>query len=133
MIKRIVVAGCRNYNNYEEASAYIAHCISRIKNQYTLIFISGCSKGADMLGERFAEENGFEIEYYPADWNKYNKKAGPIRNKQMAAAGDYFICFWDGKSPGTKSMINYAKGLNKPVKIKKIQIHSTVHETSREL
>jgi len=118
MIKRIVVAGCRNYNNYEEAKVYIEHCISRIKNEYTLIFVSGGCHGADQLGERFAKENNYKIERYPANWKKYGNSAGPIRNKQMADAGDYFICFWDENSNGTKSMINFAKALKKPIKIK---------------
>ena len=120
MIKRIVVAGCRNYNNYNEAKEYIDFCISEIKEKYTLIFVSGGCRGADSIGERYAKENGYEIERYPAEWDKYGKAAGPKRNEQMARAADYIICFWDGKSKGTASMINYAKRYNKPIKIKKI-------------
>lgn len=120
MIKRIVVAGCRNYNNYNEAKEYIDFCISEIKEKYTLIFVSGGCRGADSIGERYAKENGYEIERYPAEWDKYGKAAGPKRNEQMARAAGYIICFWDGKSKGTASMINYAKRYNKPIKIKKI-------------
>lgn len=50
MIKRIVVAGCRGYENYDEAKEYIEMCISEIKKKYTLIFLSGDCRGADMLG-----------------------------------------------------------------------------------
>lgn len=120
MIKRIVVAGCRNYENYREAKAYIDFCISEIRKNNTLIFVSGGCKGADMLGERYAKENGFEIERYKADWEKHGKSAGPKRNMQMAEIGDYVICFWDGKSKGTLSMINCAKKLKKPLRIKNI-------------
>lgn len=118
-IKRVVIAGGRDYNNYDEAKRYIDYCISNIRKEYTLVFLSGCCRGADMLGERYAEENGFRVEKYPADWEKYGRNAGPKRNKQMAEAGDYVICFWNGKSRGTKSMIEYARKLGKPVKIKK--------------
>ena len=118
MIKRIVVAGCRNYNDYPEAKSFIDFCISRIKNEYTLVFISGCCKGADKLGERYANESGYKIEYYPADWQKHGKSAGPKRNLQMAQNCDYVICFWDGKSKGTKSMIECAKKQGKKIKIK---------------
>lgn len=120
MIKRIVVAGCRDYNNYNEAKKYIDFCISKIKENNTLVFISGCCEGADILGKRYAKENGYKIEYYPAEWNKYGKRAGPIRNKKMAEISDYVICFWDGKSKGTKTMIAYAKEKGKPIKIKKL-------------
>lgn len=94
--------------------------LTKPKERVYSYFLSGGCKGADALGERYAEENGFKIEHFPAEWNKFGKSAGPIRNFQMAKNCDYVICFWDGKSKGTKSMINYAKQLNKPIKVKKI-------------
>ena len=121
MEKRIVVAGCRNYFNYDEAKEYIDFCISEIRKENTLIFVSGCCSGADMLGERYAKENGYEIEYYPAEWNEYGRAAGPKRDLPMAKIADYVICFWDFKSRGTKSTIKYATELNKPIKIKQIR------------
>lgn len=120
MIKHIVVAGCRDYENYDDAKAYIDMCIKKIRGKYTLVFLSGGCRGADMLGERYANENGFRVERYPADWQKHGKCAGPKRNFQMAKACDYVICFWDGKSHGTASMISYAKELKKPLKVKRI-------------
>ena len=120
MIKRVVVAGCRDYVNYYEAKEFIESCIKQIKKEHTLIFVSGGCRGADALGERFAKENGYSIEKYPADWENLGKAAGPIRNRKMAEIGDYIICFWDGKSRGTKSMIEFAKELNKPIRIKRI-------------
>ncbi len=120
MIKRIVVAGCRDYNNYNEAKKYIDFCISNLRKEYDIIFVSGGCSGADMLGEKYAEENGFQIERYPAEWDKYGKYAGPKRNKKMAQMSDYVICFWDGKSRGTKLMIDFAIQFGKPIKIKRI-------------
>lgn len=120
MIKRIVVAGCRDYNDYNDAKEYIDMCIREIRKRHTLVFLSGGCRGADMLGERYARENGFEIEKYYADWQRYGKSAGPKRNLKLAKACDYVICFWDGKSRGTASMISCAKKLQKPIKIKMI-------------
>ena len=120
MVKRIVVAGCRDYKNYEEVKKYIDSCISDICKEYKLIFISGCCRGVDALGERYAKESGYKIERYPAEWKKYGRAAGPIRNEKMAACADLIICFWDGKSRGTKTMIEFAKKYNKPVKVKNI-------------
>lgn len=116
MTKR-VVAGCRNFNEYEKAKKYINICISNIKTKYELIFLSGGCRGADSLGERYAKENGYKIEYHYADWIKFSKSAGPKRNREMAVAADFVICFWDNKSTGTKSMVEYAKKLNKPLRI----------------
>jgi len=120
MIKRVVIAGCRDYNNYDEAKLYIDFCLSNIRRENDIVIVSGCASGADAIGERYARQNGFKVEKYPANWEKYGRGAGPIRNKQMAQACDYVICFWDGKSRGTKSMIEFARECNKPVRIKKI-------------
>ena len=120
MTKRIIVAGCRNYTNYEEAKEFIDFCISNIRKEHTLIFLSGGCTGADALGEKYALENGFKLERYPAEWKKYSKAAGPKRNKFMANLSDYVICFWDGKSAGTKSMITVARKFKKHMKIKMI-------------
>jgi len=79
------------------------------------VIISGTARGADQLGEKFADEMGLEIRRFPADWNQYGKRAGVIRNEQMARyAGEYgnqgvLIAFWDGKSKGTRWMIELAK------------------------
>ena len=118
MIKRIVIAGCRYYNNYDEAKKYIDECLMSLGEEHTIIIISGGADGSDYIGECYASEHGFEIEKYPALWNKYGKKAGPLRNRQMAQVCDMVICFWDGKSNGTRSMIDNAEKLGKRVFIK---------------
>ena len=66
MIK-VVIAGCRDYTNYNEAKLYIDFCLSNIRKE-NVIIISGCAAGADAIGERYARENGFEVEKHPADW-----------------------------------------------------------------
>ena len=76
-----------------------------------------------MLGKRYAIENRFAVETYLADWKRYGRQAGPIRNREMAKMADFVICFWDGKSNGTKSMIRCAHNFNKPIKIKIISLN----------
>ncbi len=120
--KRVVIAGCRDYDDYEEAKEYIDFCLSNIRKENNIIIVSGGASGADAIGERYADENGFEVEEHPADWEKYGRSAGPRRNREMAQVADYVICFWDGESRGTKSMIECAQQYGKPLKIKKIKI-----------
>ena len=55
---------------------------------------------------------GFEVKIIQADWQKYGKRAGPIRNKEMADYADTLIAFWDGQSRGTKNMIETARSQN---------------------
>ena len=75
--------------------------------------VCGGATGADTLGKRFAEELGYSVKMFPADWKKYGRRAGPVRNQQMGEYADALIAFWDGISHGTKNMIDYAmsKGL----------------------
>ncbi len=120
MFKRVVIAGCRDYTDYAKAKRYIDFYLSNIRKENNIIIVSGGASGADALGERYAKENGFMVERYPADWKTYGKSAGPRRNKQMAEISDYVICFWDEKSRGTKSMIEYARKNSKPIRIIKI-------------
>ena len=120
MVKRIVIAGSRDYNNYDEAKEFIDSCLIDINKENEIIIVSGGASGADAIGERYATEKGFKIEKYAAEWKKYGRAAGPKRNKEMAEISDYVICFWDGKSKGTKSMIDYAKKCEKRVRIKNI-------------
>lgn len=119
-MKRVVVSGCREYNNYVEAKTYIEECLNEFDIKEKIVFVVGGCKGADKLAEISAQENGIDIEIHPAQWEKFGRKAGPLRNKQMVEKSDYVICFWDGNSRGTKSTINYARQHNKPLKIKMI-------------
>jgi hypothetical protein len=73
--------------------------------------VSGCAKGADTYGEMIAEEVSTPIKRFPADWNTHGRKAGHLRNQQMTEYGEALIAVWDGKSTGTRDMINRAKRL----------------------
>ena len=118
MAKRVVIAGSRTFCDYEIACRFIDQCLLQQEN---VIILSGGALGADALGERYAHEHGFAIERYPARWQIYGKVAGIRRNQEMAAACDLVICFWDGESRGTKSMIAFARKHNKPIFIKDIK------------
>ena len=122
MEKRIVVAGSRTFDDYEIAKSVIADCLKTFEGEHTFIFLSGSCKGADALGERYAKEQGYKTELYPADWARYGKGAGPKRNEEMAKNCDAVICFWDGQSRGTKSMIELAQTYNKALFIKRLDL-----------
>jgi hypothetical protein len=111
---RIIIAGSRNFTNY----AVLRHNVINILlilspcGKPNAEIISGTANGADKLGERFANEYEYPIKRFPANWDLYGKSAGYRRNEQMAlyAKEDYgvLIAFWDGKSKGTKHMIDLA-------------------------
>lgn len=118
--KYVLIAGCRYFNDYKIAKKYIDYYISNIREKYKITIISGGALGADSLGERYARENRFKIKRFLPDWEKYGRSAGPRRNKLMVETADYVICFWDGKSPSTRSTVNYTKSAGKPLRIKYI-------------
>ncbi len=76
---------------------------------HNVIIVSGHASGADSLGEKFAADHNLQCELHPADWERHGRAAGPIRNEKMAEVSDALIAFWDGKSRGTKSMIEIAR------------------------
>ena len=103
----ITIAGSRNFEDYEKGKSFIDDCLSKIENDEITVLSGGC-RGSDKIGERFAKEKNYNLIIYRAEWDKYGKAAGIIRNKKMADRSDCIICFWDGKSKGTKSLIDYA-------------------------
>lgn len=110
---RIVIAGGRTFQDFNLLSTKCKEILSDILETKNVIILSGGAKGADQLGERFAMENNLELEYHQADWKSFGKRAGLIRNAQMAENADILIAFWDGQSKGTEHMINsaYQNGL----------------------
>ena len=118
---RIAVAGSRFYNDYNSAKVFIKECLSEIENN-NIIFVSGGCRGADSPGERFAIENSYPLYIHKPLWNKFGKAAGLKRNNEIAQKCDIIICFWDGESRGTNSMINLAKKYDKKLYIKTIHI-----------
>ena len=113
---RVIIAGSRDFTDYQLLKEKCADLIS-LHNPGTLPvrIISGTARGADRLGEQFAKQENYLLSRFPADWGKYGRSAGYRRNVEMAkfAIEDgnkgLLIAFWDGKSKGTKWMIDIAK------------------------
>ena len=114
---RVIIAGCRDFNDYEMLKEKCDHMLSKKKDTHKVIIVSGHAAGADALGERYAKERGFLLETYPAEWEKYGKSAGPKRNHRMAEVANALVAFWDGKSRGTKNIIDLANMKGIPVRI----------------
>ena len=120
---KVIVAGGRDFGDYELVRVELN---LRLSDKANIEMISGrCSDktgvltfttldgidvyGADGLGERWAKKQGLIVHPFPADWITHGKYAGPIRNKIMAMQAEALIAFWDGKSKGTKNMIDTAR------------------------
>ena len=118
--RRIIVAGGVHFNDYKALANTLDEyfkCVSKDEIE----IISGHARGADSLGERYAQEHDIKCTVFPADWKKHGRAAGPIRNKKMLEyameqqAG--LVAFWNGESKGTKNMISIAEKAGIEVKI----------------
>lgn len=99
-----IIAGSRDiadYRTVEDAVTAAPWLVSRV--------VSGGARGVDTLGERWAKENNVPLVIFSADWDTYGRSAGYRRNVQMAENADALIAIWDGKSKGTKHMIDIAR------------------------
>ncbi len=110
-MQRIIIAGSRTFTDYEllerTMDAFIQSELERDPDPGVEI-ISGMAKGADQLGLKYAEIRGYPVRSFPAKW-ELGRGAGPQRNREMAAAANACVVFWDGVSKGTANMIKLAQ------------------------
>lgn len=119
---KVIIAGSRNYIDEQDFMERMNGL--SMKHSFWLRHatevVSGTARGPDQLGEKWAELMDVPVTQFPPNWDKYGRMAGHIRNGEMAQYADALIAFWDGISPGTRSMIDMAKGLGLKVHIEMI-------------
>jgi hypothetical protein len=83
--------------------------------------VCGGARGVDTVGRHWGKIHGIPVCEFPADWERYGRGAGAIRNTEMGDYADALIAVWDGKSPGTNHMVTYMRKIGKPVYVKVVQ------------
>lgn len=110
METRLIICGGRDFSDYDLFTEKLNRLMAYYEN---ILIISGHASGADTFAEQYAGEHNIPIKVFRAEWKKYGRAAGPIRNRSMlefAKEGTPVVAaFWDGKSRGTGNMINMAK------------------------
>lgn len=115
---KLIIAGGRDFNDRQLlADSLDVLAYGELSIDYEVSIVSGMARGADRLGYEFARLNNIQTYTFPANWHKYGKRAGYLRNAEMGNFADGLLVFWDGKSRGTQHMIDYMMKLNKPVTI----------------
>jgi len=107
---KVIIAGGRDIEDYDLLCQVV-----RDSGLNILTVISGTARGVDRMGERWASQQGIPCERYPANWDKFGKAAGPIRNIEMSKVGDALIAIRKDGSRGTAHMIETMTKLGKPV------------------
>lgn len=100
---RVIIAGSRTINDLSLVKLAILHAGFDITE-----VVCGEARGVDSLGKMWAKAHNVPVKSFPADWDKYGKTAGYIRNSQMTDYGEALIAITT-VSPGTKNMIALAK------------------------
>ena len=109
---RLLVCGSRKWQD-KEAIFTILDLFKASLNKEELIIIEGQCYGADLIAEEWAISRNVPFEGKPAEWSKYGKAAGMIRNKEMLeSCPDFVLAFTDSFTGGTKNMVNLAKKKN---------------------
>ncbi len=108
---RCIIAGGRDFHDYDYAKTKLDAIFAR---QSEVEIVSGGAPGADALGERYAAERGWPVVRFPADWS-LGRKAGPMRNGQMAAYATHLVALPGGR--GTADMIRQARAAGLAVRV----------------
>lgn len=107
---KLAIVGSRTFNDKN----FFNKMMEFLEDKYEIeAIVSGGAKGADSMGEEYADSFGIEKEIFLPDWNKYGKRAGFLRNVDIIKNCDVCVAFWDGVSHGTKHDIDLCKKYNK--------------------
>jgi hypothetical protein len=112
----LAIVGGRDFQDFSKM-CFVVHDYVDNPNIEVVRIVSGGAPGADTLAEACASWYFIEKVVFHADWEKYGKSAGFLRNKQIVDISDMVLAFWDGKSKGTKHTIDLAIEAKKPVLI----------------
>lgn len=112
---KTIIAGSRSMRRYAEVEAAVRDCPWLITH-----VICGTARGPDLLGARLAKNFGLPVSYFPADWNNLGRRAGYVRNREMAQNVEALLAVWDGQSKGTKHMIDTATRMGLKVHIHRV-------------
>ena len=83
----------------------IARTVAQTQFHPVTEVVCGGARGADTWGALWAHSQSIPVKMFPADWSRYGKGAGAMRNKQMALYTDAAIVFLYQNSRGSANMI----------------------------
>ena len=132
---KLIIAGSRSITDYDFIEEVCKKHVETLANTYGEVkIVSGMAEGVDYLAACWAEFYNYDVIPVPANWDDIEGKpdymigytatgtpfyrhAGHERNILMADLADGLLAIWDGKSGGTKDMIDLMKRRNKAIKV----------------
>lgn len=101
---KVIIAGSRGVTEYRT----VLHAIVAADFDIGEV-VSGGARGVDRLGEHYAFLQKIPVRKFIPNWREEGRSAGLTRNIEMAMYADALIAVWDGRSTGTKHMIDVAR------------------------
>ncbi|MBR2970179.1 MAG: hypothetical protein IKC48_00035 [Clostridia bacterium] len=104
---KIAVVGSRSVT-VADMDRYISACDE---------IVSGGAVGVDSCAAEYAKKQGIKLTVFLPQYERYGRVAPIVRNKEIVDYADKIVAFWNGRSKGTLSVINYAKKIGKPCEV----------------
>jgi hypothetical protein len=105
----VLVCGGRDYNDYK----FVEQTLNQIADHITLL-VNGDALGADSMADSWAVDHGIQVARCPANWDFYQKGAGPVRNRAMMLIQPHLVIAFPG-GKGTADMTRVADNAGVPV------------------
>ena len=109
---KVIVCGSRHYRDLKYLSSFLDTLFTELKvaDLKEVTIINGGAIGADDLSTTYAMKHDCMLSVFPADWARYGRGAGMIRNQKMLIEGkaDLVVAFPVGDSRGTRNMMRVA-------------------------
>lgn len=115
-MRRVLITGSRAWVR----ESTIHRALDAVIHQWgtNVIIVHGTARGADTIAGDYARSKGLRVEEHPADWNKYGKRAGYVRNAEMVTLdADVVLAFVINNSAGAMSTVKMAENKNMTIKI----------------
>jgi hypothetical protein len=119
---RVLVTGSRTWTDWASLSTALSDL--RVEHGRCLVVVHGaCSEGADHLADLWARSTGTRVQRFPANWIRYGRAAGPIRNAAMVnTRPNLCLAFVRNQSPGTTDCVDRVHAVGIPVRIYRVGV-----------
>jgi len=110
-MKTVLICGDRHWSDREAVRSWL----SKLQDWGYDTVIEGEARGADIIAREEAENVGMTVHRFPADWSKYDRSAGAIRNRQMLDENPQLVLAFHrnlAASKGTADTVREAKKRN---------------------
>ena len=105
---KLAIVGSRSLTNLM-LDGYISENVDEI--------VSGGAVGVDLCAAEYAKRKGIRITEFFPQYERYGRAAPIVRNKAIVDYADRILVFWNGRSKGTRSVIEYANKIGKPIEV----------------